>query len=139
MTRKSKQRETILRILRGTASHPTADWIYEQARREMPNISLGTVYRNLRLLTQEGKITELRFNGNLSRFDANISDHDHFQCEQCGRIFDLDGPGVAISDATVARKTGFEVHNHRVEFHGLCSDCRSGQLTLDIPKVESSG
>ena len=124
MHRRTKQKEAILRVLRGTESHPTADWIYQQVRKEIPNISLGTVYRNLRLLTKEGEILELDLAGSLSRFDANTTDHYHFRCDLCGRVFDLDEPVDRRMDRKVARQTGFKVRQHRLEFRGLCLECQ---------------
>ncbi len=125
MVRLSKQREAILRVLRSTTSHPAADWVYEQVRKKLPRISLGTVYRNLRLLTQEGVISELDFAGTPGRFDANTQPHSHFTCEQCGRIFDVAEPVHKEIDERIARKTGFEVLNHQLEFSGFCKDCQA--------------
>ncbi len=125
MTRNSKQRELILRVLKRTTSHATADWVYEQVRREIPSISLGTVYRNLKSLQQEGKILELDLAGTQGRFDARNDNHYHFRCEQCGRIFDVDEPVNGELDERVARKTGFKASYHRLEFRGLCKDCQS--------------
>ena len=124
MRRKSKQREAILRVLKGTDSHPTADWVYAQVRAEIPNISLGTVYRNLKLLKEEGQILELDLAGT-GRFDGNTRNHYHFVCERCGRIFDLDEPVHKEQDERVAKKMGFKVLNHLLEFRGLCKDCQS--------------
>ncbi len=126
MPRKSKQKEAVFRVLKGTALHPTAEWVYEQVRREIPNISLGTVYRNLKLLKQEGTISELDLAGTLSRFDCNVQNHYHFRCEQCGHIFDVDEPVDKESNERLAQKTGFKVSHHRLEFRGLCQDCQSG-------------
>ncbi len=84
MSRKSKQKETILNILKGTSSHPTASCIYEEVRKEVPNISLGTVYRNLGLLKQEDKILELDLAGSLSRFDGDTRSHYHFSVSSVG-------------------------------------------------------
>ena len=124
MFRKSKQKEVIFRVLKGTSSHPTAGWIYEQVRKEIPNISLGTVYRNLRLFEQNGEISELDLAGTLSRFDGNAQNHYHFRCEQCGRVFNVDEPVDRESDERVARKTGFTVSYHTLEFRGMCKDCQ---------------
>lgn len=124
MRRRTKQKEAILGALRSTTSHPTANWVYEQVRKEIPNISLGTVYRNLRLLTQEGEILELDLAGGLSRFDANTTDHYHFRCDLCGRVFDLDEPVDRDINNKVANKTEFAVRQHRLEFRGLCLDCQ---------------
>ncbi|MDM8000880.1 MAG: transcriptional repressor [Dehalococcoidia bacterium] len=121
--RKSRQREAILRVLRSTRSHPTAEWIYEEVRREIPNISLGTVYRNLRLLKEHGDILELEQAGTFRRFDGNASNHYHFRCEGCGRVFDIDEPVVSGIDERIEKKTGFRVSHHRLEFRGLCREC----------------
>jgi len=125
MVRKSKQREAIIKVVKGTTSHPTADWVYEQVRKELPNISLGTVYRNLNLLQREGEILELNFGNTLSRFDGNTRNHYHFRCKGCGRIFDVDEPVRKEMDERLAQKTGFKVFNHLLEFNGLCKDCQS--------------
>ena len=125
MFRKSKQKEAIFRVLKGATSHPTAAWVYERVRKEIPNISLGTVYRNLKLLKQERMISELDLTGTLSRFDGEAQSHYHFRCEQCGYIFDVDEPVNKESDKRLAQKTGFKVSYHRLEFRGLCKDCQS--------------
>lgn len=124
MARRTRQKEAILRVLKGNNNHPTASWIYEQVRQEIPHISLGTVYRDLKSLKQEGKIAELDFAGSLSRFDGNTENHYHFRCQKCGRIFDIPEPVDKEIDDRVAQKTGFEVLCHRLEFYGLCPDCQ---------------
>jgi Fe2+ or Zn2+ uptake regulation protein len=124
MQRKSKQKETILKALKDTDSHPTAEDIYEQVKREIPHISLGTVYRNLKLLKQGGDIVELDLAGTLSRFDGHTHPHHHFRCEQCERVFDVDEPMDKAIDSRVAQRTGFKVTYHRLEFRGLCHHCQ---------------
>ena len=124
MSRKSTQRDTILRVVKNTSSHPGADWVYEQVRKEIPNISMGTVYRNLRLLAQSGEIRQLDIAGSLSRFDGNSDNHYHFRCEKCGRLFDLDEPVDRSIEDRVARKTGFKVTTHHLELIGLCPGCQ---------------
>lgn len=126
MERRTKQREAILEVLRGAHFHPTADWIYNEVRKEIPNISLGTVYRNLRLLCHKGEILELDLCGTVSRFDARTDNHYHFRCEKCGEVFDLDLPVDKTTDDEVARSTGFKVSCHRLEFRGLCTECQKG-------------
>ncbi len=123
VARRSRQREAIIKTLKGTTLHPTAEWIYAQVKQEIPAISLGTVYRNLRLLQQAGEIAELSFTGGVRRFDGHAEPHYHFRCEQCGCVVDLDEPVDMNIDKKVARKTGFEVHCHRLEFTGRCQDC----------------
>jgi Fe2+ or Zn2+ uptake regulation protein len=124
MLRRTKQREAILKVLRGVNSHPTADWIYEEVRKEIPNISLGTVYRNLKLLRESGEILEVDLSGTFSRFDGNPDNHYHFRCEKCGHVFDVDEPVNKELDERVARKTGFKISYHRLEFRGLCKECQ---------------
>ena len=126
MTRKSKQKETILRIMKNTNSHPTVDWVYERVKREIRNISLGTVYRDLKLLKQEGEITEVGLGDTLSRFDGNTQNHYHFICQQCSRIFDVDEPVNEEIDKRVAQKMGFKISHHKLGFFGLCQECQSG-------------
>lgn len=122
--RVTKQREAILKILRSNRSHPSADQIYDAVRKEIPNISKGTVYRNLQVLREDGAISELNLNGTLSRYEEKQDKHYHFRCEQCGRVFDLDEPVNTEIEKTVAERTGFKVSSHQTEFRGLCKDCQ---------------
>ena len=124
MTKNTRQKEAILKVLRGTRSHPTADWIYHEVRKEMPNISLGTVYRNLKLLSAQHEILEVELSGTLSRYDACTDAHYHFRCEQCGSVFDVEGLVDRKLNRKVAQKTGFLVSHHCLEFHGLCTACQ---------------
>jgi Fur family peroxide stress response transcriptional regulator len=122
--RSTNQREAILRLLRGTRSHPTADNIYDEVRKEIPNISKGTVYRNLKVLQELGQIRELNLNGTISRFEITQSDHYHFRCQRCGRVLDLDEPIHEELDREVADGTGLKIWCHQLEFRGLCQNCQ---------------
>lgn len=124
MLRKSTQRDAILRVIKNTTTHPDADWIYVQVRKEIPNISLGTVYRNLKLLAQAGEIKELDIPGSSSHFDSMTRTHHHLICEKCGFIFDMDESIDPAIEAKVARKTGFKVKTQYIKFIGICSDCQ---------------
>lgn len=124
-TRNTKQKKVILEVLKGTDSHPTADWIYEQARKVLPDISLGTVYRNLRVLTENQVIQELNYGSTHSRYDGNPEEHYHFACTQCQRIFDVPIEVLPDINRKVETETGWQVEMHRMEFYGLCRDCRS--------------
>jgi len=124
VSRKSFHRDAILRVVMNTMSHPGADWVYDQVRKEIPKISMGTVYRNLKLLAQDGQINELEIPGSLSRFDGNKHNHYHFRCEKCGCLFDLDEVVDRTMEVDVAQKTGFKVKKHYLEFIGLCLDCQ---------------
>ncbi len=124
MYRDTKQRQAILDVLRGTTSHPTADWIYDEVRKVIPNISKGTVYRNLKILRDTGQISELNLSGTISRFEGRQDNHYHFRCDNCGRVFDVDEPVDKEIDKRVAERTGFKVLCHQTEFRGLCKDCQ---------------
>ncbi len=123
-TRMTRQKKLILEILRNTDTHPTADWIYEQARKQIPDISLGTVYRNLSNLKQAREIMELNYGSTFSRYDGNPSNHYHFVCDMCGRVYDLDLPLLEHLEEEVENRTGMQVTRHRLEFYGYCRDCR---------------
>ncbi|MFC1865267.1 Fur family transcriptional regulator [Chloroflexota bacterium] len=124
-TRKTKQREAILKVLKDTDCHPNAQWIYEQVRREISHISLGTVYRDLKILKEMGKILELDFAGNTTHFDGITKQHYHFYCQKCNSISDIEEPVNPKIDKSIAAKNGFKVFYHRMDFFGLCRDCRS--------------
>ena len=124
MRRETKQRQAILNVLRGTDSHPTADRLYDEVRKVIPNISKGTVYRNLKILQETGEISELNLSGTVCRYEGRQVDHYHFRCERCGRVIDLDEPVNHKLDEKVARRTGFIVSHHQLEFRGLCNDCQ---------------
>jgi Fur family peroxide stress response transcriptional regulator len=124
MQRNTRQRQAVLDVLRGTTSHPTADMIYEDVKKVIPNISKGTVYRNLNILREMGEISELNLSGTVSRFEGRQDNHYHFRCDNCGRVFDLDEPVDVELDKKVAEKTGFKISYHQLEFRGLCRDCR---------------
>ena len=124
MKKETSQKEAILRVLRSSNSHPTADWVYAEVRKDIPNVSLGTVYRNLRLLQERGEILELAFNGGSSRFDGTSHNHYHFRCMKCGQVFDIDEKVDRKLDERIARKTGFKISRHQLEFRGLCQECQ---------------
>jgi len=121
-------RRVVLEVVRGTDSHPTAERVHEMVRRRLPRVSLGTVYRNLRLLVAEGLVNELP--GPHARFDGNVSDHHHFTCLGCGRIADVAGtmtePHSRALCLRVAAQSGLSVSHHRIDFYGRCPECREG-------------
>lgn len=125
--RMTKQKKTILEILRSTTSHPTADWIYAQARKVLPDISLGTVYRNLNVLKEDGEIMELNYGSTYSRYDGNPQNHYHFVCLSCGRVSDVDMPVLAELEERAEKAGVGKVFYHRLEFYGLCPDCSQAQ------------
>jgi len=125
MSRGSKQRDTILRVVKNSKDHPRADWVYDEVRREIPNISMGTVYRNLKTLAKSGDIRQLELADGTSRFDGNTDSHYHFRCEKCGHIFDLEEPVDKSIGERVAKNTGFKVYRQRMELIGLCNACQA--------------
>jgi Fur family transcriptional regulator, peroxide stress response regulator len=123
-TRKSRQRNLILEVLRQTASHPTAKWIYDRARKQLPELSLGTVYRNLALLVKQGLANKLDFGSNFDRYDARTVPHHHFVCEKCGSVSDLDLPVDVSLTRKLRKATGLDATRHEIRLYGLCERCK---------------
>ncbi len=121
----TKQRQLILDELCSVTSHPTADELYQMVRKRLPKISLGTVYRNLEILSDCGIIQKLDIGGTQKRFDGNASTHYHVRCSRCGRVDDLSIPPDFNVEKTASRLTRFKILRHRLEFTGLCPDCQS--------------
>lgn len=120
----SKQREVVMNVLQNTKTHPTVNWVYEQARLQIPNISLGTVYRNLTELNKEGIIAEIPVGDGCQHFDADISNHIHFHCSSCGRIYDC--PNISDSLKDYIEKTlRCTVSSEKRLFQGVCEQCLS--------------
>ena len=124
MTRKSSQRDAILKVVKNTDSHPGAEWIYEEVKKEIPNISMGTIYRNLRLLADTGQIKDISIPGTPDHFDGRIDNHHHLVCEKCGGIFDLDESLDTNMEQKIFQQTKFRVRVKYLKFIGLCSDCQ---------------
>jgi Fe2+ or Zn2+ uptake regulation protein len=121
--RMTRQRKVILEELRKVNTHPSADEVYEMVRKRLPRISLGTVYRNLEILSESGDIQKLEPGCNLKRFDGNPSKHSHIRCIRCDRIADVPMvPGFEI-DLEQVKATNFEITGHRLEFLGVCPQC----------------
>jgi len=121
--RYSRQREKILEAVRTATVHPTAEMVYETVREEIPNLSLGTVYRNLNLLTEEGKISEVVLEDNIKRYDGNTDDHYHCICESCGRIFDVSLDAEPLVNELAEQIRDFTIDSHKIEFYGHCENC----------------
>ena len=123
--RNTKQRQIILEVLKGTNTHPTADWLYQMVREKMPNVSLGTVYRNLGVLKDQEVIQELRHAGNQSRYDGNPQPHYHFFCIDCGSVNDVSIPYCDETEKCIQQSMSeYEVRGHNTEFYGLCPKCK---------------
>ena len=122
--RQSKQRNRILDLLQSTKTHPTADWIYDQIKREFPKLSLGTVYRNLSILEEQGLVKKIHYGSTFDRFEANISPHYHLICEECGKIEDFELSIYDEINKKAKKRTEFNIHHHKLEFYGLCNSCK---------------
>ncbi len=121
--RRSRQRDRILEILRGTRSHPTAEWVYARVRREFPHVSLGTVYRNLGQLVDHGIVKRVGFGSTVDRYEANIHGHHHFVCERCGAVADLEAPVDESLTRKLGQAAGVKADRHEIRLYGTCAAC----------------
>lgn len=121
--KRSRQREAILESLRKRYDHPTADMVYESVRKDIPNISLGTVYRNLSLLEEQGQIMKLASADGPDRFDGNPEPHYHFTCECCGQVTDVPSESMAEIQSIVERSFKGVISRHEAFFYGKCETC----------------
>jgi Fur family peroxide stress response transcriptional regulator len=120
----SRKREAILNLLRSTGVHPGAQWVYEQLKPGIPDLSLGTVYRNIGLFTEEGSARSLGVVNGEERFDGRIEPHPHAICRRCGRIADLPRDVQAELSAVLPVKIpGFSIDMRNTVFYGLCMAC----------------
>jgi Fur family ferric uptake transcriptional regulator len=122
--RNTRQRKVILEELRKLRTHPTAVALYTIVRRRMPKISLGTVYRNLELLSRTGTIQKIEFAGGEARYDGTVEHHDHLRCVCCGRVDDTPGPPLEVMGGGKEDWGGYKVLGHRLEFYGVCAKCQ---------------
>ncbi|WP_139365152.1 peroxide-responsive transcriptional repressor PerR [Litchfieldia alkalitelluris] len=118
------QRHAILEYLINAMAHPTADDIYKALEGKFPNMSVATVYNNLRVFREVGLVKELNYGDASSRFDYITTDHYHVICESCGKMVDFHYPGLNEVEALAAHVTGFKVSHHRMEIYGECQDCQ---------------
>ena len=121
--RMTRQRKVILEELRKVNTHPSADELYEMVRKRLPRVSLGTVYRNLEILSESGNIQKLEPGCSLKRFDGNPTEHCHIRCVSCDRIVDAPMTPDLEIDLEQVNSTDFKIIGHRLEFLGLCPQC----------------
>ena len=123
-----RKRTAILSFLRQTKDHPSAEMVYNHLKQEIPDLSLGTVYRNLSMFKATGEIVSLGTVNGVERFDANVEPHVHFICSGCGAVVDL--PQIKVPEELnlqVGKATGGAVEVCRLTFTGLCKDCMEKQ------------
>ena len=121
----SRQRESIKHFLAETKDHPTADAVYMHVKKEFPNISLGTVYRNLNLLTDIGEAVKIATPDGGDRFDGRVEPHNHFLCKKCGRLLDLDLDMTRLNEVNQLAADNFDgiIESSSTLFYRECSDC----------------
>ncbi len=122
--RMTRQRRLILAEFRRPGRHLTADEVYARIRRRLANISLGTVYRNLEILSQAGRIKKLHIGGGQKQYDGGLHPHYHIRCIRCGRISDVPAEPFGDLEATAGKTSKFRISGHQLEFEGLCPICR---------------
>lgn len=124
MRKYSKQREIILKAVTEELYHPTVDEIYILTKQENPKISLGTVYRNLNLLTEMGQISKISMPDGSDRFDGDIKPHHHLYCTKCGKVIDFHNEALENLEGELMQAWGFEVESINLVIKGLCKECR---------------
>ena len=124
--RNTKQRRKILEILNSTKEHPTAEWIYSKLKNQLPNLSLGTVYRNLKILQKQGAVASLRGLDTSDRFERQLECHHHFLCTKCGKIFDVNIPTEHMHSccSQISESLHCEICGCEIRFIGTCKECQ---------------
>lgn len=119
----SRQREAIKEYLAHTKEHPTADTVYMNIRKVYPNISLGTVYRNLNLLVEHGEIIKINCRDGSDRFDGNLDSHYHLICNECKRVIDIEMESMDHVNKIAGAGFNGKIEGHEIFFYGLCPEC----------------
>lgn len=121
--RNSRQREAVLKVVQESCDHPAAEVVYQRVRAIAPNVSLGTVYRNLSQLSDAGKVRRVGVPGTSGRFDKTLRVHAHFYCRECHAVTDVDDAAIAGLEAAVANAEGHVVESTELLFTGICATC----------------
>lgn len=122
--RYSKQRELVMQTVQNLCNHPTAEEIYDTAAKECPGLSLGTVYRNLNLLCENGQLLKVPIPGASDRFDHTLGDHAHAYCEVCGSVTDVLPQALPMLQEALKGGCGFQVHQMNLVLEGVCPECQ---------------
>lgn len=122
MANYSRQRELLEQLLAGTKEHPTAMMLYAAMRKVMPNVSLATVYRNLKYLEEEGRLIRVPANQPEERYDGNVKPHPHFVCDMCDSVYDI---SVSEELDGVLRKNCVAAKDYSLVYFGRCASCRA--------------
>ena len=122
--RNTIQRKLVLEAVNRLKSHATAEEVYDEVVREYPHISRGTVYRNLKQLSEAGEIRKLEVPGGADRYDHRTFSHYHVRCMKCGRVFDVEMDYIEHLEQVIRDDHGFIISGHDIMFRGICPDCR---------------
>lgn len=120
----SKQRELIFQAVREYPYHPSADEVYSRLKLTYPSLSLGTVYRNLNQLSEQGLIAKIKVPNGSDRFDGETKQHYHMVCSECGRLFDVRLTALEGLDQILEQEYGFTVTGHHLLIDGICKQCK---------------
>ena len=120
----SRQREAIYNYLIGTKEHPTAEAVFQGVQKDFPKISLGTIYRNLSLLEETGQIQKIPSNDAKDHYDADISEHPHFICRECGAVIDLEMDNLEFLKTLANQGFDGEIEKSQLVFFGKCQHCK---------------
>ena len=123
--RNTIQRQLVIAAVRFLANHPTAEEVYDRITMEYPDISKGTVYRNLNSLVESGLLNKVSVPSGADRFDHLCHDHCHVKCEKCGRVFDVDMEYITGLEKHIHDRHGFLFTGYDILFRGICPDCQS--------------
>ena len=122
----SKKRDAILEVIRSTDCHPSAEWIYSQVKPIYPDISLGTVYRNLALFEETGEVIAVATVDGQKRYDATADPHTHFICECCNSVLDVETPQpFREMYNSLSKEYGLKANHHSLTFYGKCDKCQN--------------
>lgn len=122
--RETKQRKRIVELLKSSKEHPTAYWLYDQMKHEFPNLSISTVYRNLKILKQQQRIAALPFGSTFDRFDGRMTPHQHVICQQCGRVLDIHIDDLQQLQKRAEEKSRYVIEGLSMNFYGFCAECQ---------------
>lgn len=134
----SKQRELIYKTVMENPVHPSADTVFAMVRKQLPNISLGTVYRNLNQLSEQGALRKISMPNVSDHFDGRVEEHCHVLCEKCSHVFDIDAPELQMLQEKLQNVGNFHVTGCHIYFTGICGECAaqteaSGDTASDVP------
>lgn len=137
--RHSRQRQAVYEAVQASGGHPTADDVFDMVRRQLPQVSLGTVYRNLEVLAERGDILRLDAAGGQRRYDRTTKSHCHIRCERCGRVDDVGGSEWLLDSDSRKLDTDYEITGMRVFFTGICPECQTETERISQDETSNGG